>query len=295
MRCTIRAVAGRVKSWEGLERWRAGCRPRLSDVAAAVGVSTASVSLVLRGAPGPSAATRERVLAAAAALGYRADRTASLLARRRTHLIGVPVLLRDPFRAELAEEVQLAAEAAGYALALNAITPAHGERRVVETLLDLRCEALVLLSPELSADALQALGERSAVVVVGRHLAPGSFDVVRVADADGVGQAVDHLVALGHREIVHVDGGTGPMAVDRRTGFLTALARHGLPAAGAVLPGGYTEESGAAAARTLRRSPAAAGRQGCCRPRCWPPTTAARSACWTASCGPASGCRPRSR
>ncbi len=55
-------------------------RPRLEDVAARAGVSTASVSLVLRGRPGPSAATREAVLEAARDLGYRADRTASLLA-----------------------------------------------------------------------------------------------------------------------------------------------------------------------------------------------------------------------
>ena len=43
-------------------------RPGLEDVAAEVGVSPASVSMVLRGAPGPSAATRERVLKAAARL-----------------------------------------------------------------------------------------------------------------------------------------------------------------------------------------------------------------------------------
>ena len=58
-------------------------RPRLDDVAARVGVSSATVSLVLRGVAGPSAETRDRVLEAAAALGYRPDRTASLLARRR--------------------------------------------------------------------------------------------------------------------------------------------------------------------------------------------------------------------
>ena len=97
-------------------------RVRLEDVAAEVGLSPASVSLVLRGVAGPSAETRERVLAAATRLGYRADRTASLLARRRTHLLGVPVALRDAFRAELAEELQLAADAAGYAVALSALT-----------------------------------------------------------------------------------------------------------------------------------------------------------------------------
>src|SRR4051794_35561085 len=80
-------------------------RPRLADVAARAGVSTASVSLVLRGAPGPGAETRERVLEAAAELGYRADRTASLLARRRRYLLGVLLDVRNPFHAELVEEV----------------------------------------------------------------------------------------------------------------------------------------------------------------------------------------------
>src|SRR3569833_772975 len=72
-------------------------RPRLEDVAAEVGVSTAAVSLVLRGAAGPSAATRERVLEAAARLGYRPDRAASLLARRRRRLIGVMLDVRSSY------------------------------------------------------------------------------------------------------------------------------------------------------------------------------------------------------
>lgn len=228
-------------------------RPRLEDVAAEAGVSTASVSLVLRDVPGPSARTRERVLAAAARLGYRADRTASMLARRRTRLLGVPVLLRDAFRAELAEEVQLAADARGYAVALSAITPGSDEARVVETLLDMRCEAVLLLAPELPPSTLVELGARAPLVVVSRHVAPRGFDVVRVADEAGVGEAVDHLVGLGHRRIVHVDGGEAAMATDRREGFLAALHRHGLR--GRVRPGGYVEAAGAAAARALLAEP----------------------------------------
>jgi DNA-binding LacI/PurR family transcriptional regulator len=222
-------------------------RVRLEDVAAEVGVSPASVSLVLRGVAGPSAETRERVLAAASRLGYRADRAASLLARRRTHLLGVPVVLRDAFRAELAEELQLAADAAGYAVALSAVTPVHDDARVVESLLDLRCEALLLLSPALSQAALAELGARTPVVVLGRRLSPAGFDVVRVADDVGVAAAVDHLVGLGHRRIVHVDGGSEPMAAERRAGFRAAT--EGLDAR--VVPGGYDEAAGAAAARAL--------------------------------------------
>jgi DNA-binding LacI/PurR family transcriptional regulator len=222
-------------------------RVRLEDVAAEVGLSPASVSLVLRDVPGPSAETRERVLAAAARLGYRADRTASLLARRRTHLFGVPVILRDAFRAELAEEVQIAAEAAGYTVALSAVTPVHDEQRVVETLLDLRCEAVLLLAPVVAAETMAALAERTALVVIGRQVAPAGFDVVRVADDVGIAAAVEHLVGLGHRRIVHVDGGAAPMAAERRAGFLAATA--GLQAR--VVPGGADEAAGADAARRL--------------------------------------------
>lgn len=212
-------------------------------------MSTASVSLVLRGVAGPSAETRERVLAAAARLGYRADRAASLLARRRTHLLGVPVVLRDAYRSELAEEVQVAADERGYTVALSAITPVHDEQRVVETLLDLRCEAFLLLAPELSPAALAQLGARVPTVVIGRHVTPEGFDVVRAADHEGAATAVDHLVGLGHRHLVHVDGGEAAMAADRRSGFLDALRRHGL--SGEILPGGYVEEAGARAARIL--------------------------------------------
>ncbi len=228
-------------------------RPRLEDVAADVGVSTASVSLVLRGVAGPSAGTRERVLEAAARLGYRADRAASLLARRRTHLLGVPVVLRDAYRSELAEELQVAADGRGYTVALSAVTPVHDEQRVMETLLDLRCEALLLIAPDLSPDALAEVGARVPTVVISRHVEPDGFDVVRAADDEGVATAVDHLVGLGHRDLVHVDGGDAPMAADRRTGFLAALHRHGLD--GRILPGGHVEEAGARAARTLLDGP----------------------------------------
>ena len=66
---------------------RGGRRPTLEDVAAHAGVSRALASIVIRGAAGASDATRERVLASAAALGYRPDPRARLLARRRSRLI----------------------------------------------------------------------------------------------------------------------------------------------------------------------------------------------------------------
>ena len=226
-------------------------RPRLEDVAARVGMSPASVSMVLSNAPGPSAATRERVLAAAAELGYRPDRTASLLARRRTHLVGVQMVVGSAFHAELVEDLYEAAERQGYDVVLSAVTRTRDERRATETLVDFRCEALILLGPVAPAAQLIALGRQLPVVVIGRRVAGDGVDVVRSADADGVGQAVDHLAGLGHRAIAYVDGGRGTIASDRRRGYRTAMRRHRLGDHVRVIAGDHTEAAGARAAGQL--------------------------------------------
>jgi DNA-binding LacI/PurR family transcriptional regulator len=88
-------------------------------------------------------------------------------------------------------------------------------------------------------------------VVIGRRAAGDGVDVVRSADADGVGQAVDHLAGLGHRAIAYVDGGRGTIASDRRRGYRTAMRRHRLAGNVRVLPGDHTEAAGARAARAL--------------------------------------------
>jgi DNA-binding LacI/PurR family transcriptional regulator len=191
------------------------------------------------------------VLAAAAALGYRPDRTASLLARRRSGLIGLMIDVSNSFHAELVENVHAAAARAGYDVVLSTLTRTRSETRAVETLLDFRCEALVLLGPESSAPRLAELDRVLPVVVVGRRLAPPLVDVVRTSDDAGVGQAVDHLVALGHRDIAFVDGGRGTIASDRRRGYRTAMRRHGLGSRARVVPGDHTESAGARAALTL--------------------------------------------
>ncbi|TGB14739.1 LacI family DNA-binding transcriptional regulator [Streptomyces sp. MZ04] len=228
-----------------------GPRPRLEDVAALVGLSSATVSLVLRSAPGPSAQTRERVLGAALRLGYRPDRTASLLARRRSRLLGVMVDIRNTFHTELVEHLYAAAEEFGYDLSLSTLTRARGEPEAIETLLDSRAEALILLGAEASAARLASLDRHLPVVVVGRGIANAELDVVRTSDEEGLDRAVEHLVRLGHRDIAFIDGGGGVVAVDRRRGYRTAMGRHRLADRIRILPGSHTEEAGARSAERL--------------------------------------------
>ncbi|AXG81700.1 LacI family DNA-binding transcriptional regulator [Streptomyces paludis] len=244
-------TAGAGRAAAGPPRPAGGTRPRLEEVAARAGLSTASVSLVLRGAPGPSERTRKRVLQAAADLGYRPDRNASLLARRRSRLLGVLVDMRSAFHAELVEDLYVSAEAIGYDLVLSTVTRTRDEAKAVETLLDFRCEALILLGAEAPAARLAALGQRLPVVVVGRRVGGADLDVVRTADEDGVAQTVGHLAGLGHRSIAFVDGGKGVIAADRRRGYRGAMRRHHLDEHIRIVPGDHTEESGERAARRL--------------------------------------------
>src|SRR5215472_15636771 len=80
--------------------------PTIRDVARSAGVSTALVSVVFRGVPGANQETRTRVFAAAEQLGYRANRTASLMKLRRTMHLGVTLSARNSFHAELVENIQ---------------------------------------------------------------------------------------------------------------------------------------------------------------------------------------------
>ena len=133
-------------------------RPTMQDIADKVGVSKALVSLVFRNAAGPSAETRQRVFAAADELGYRVNRTAALMTARRTHHLGVTINIRNSFHTEIVEHIVAAADRAGYEVVLGAVTPTHGEAKVIETLLDFRCEGILLIGPELSASELASLG-----------------------------------------------------------------------------------------------------------------------------------------
>ncbi len=230
----------------------AGRRPTMADVAARVGVSRQLVSLVMNDSPGPSAPTRQRILQAAEELGYRADKAARMLRRARSRQVGVLFTMEHPLDVHLVEAVYPAAAALDYGVVLSALLATRGEREAIDDLLGLRCEALILIGLSAAAPSdLATVAERVPVVEIGQRTGAEGTDSVRTADADGVRKAVDHLAGLGHRRIAHVDGGVLPGAPERVGGYLDGMRAHGLAALADVIPGDYSEEAGARAARAL--------------------------------------------
>jgi DNA-binding LacI/PurR family transcriptional regulator len=228
-----------------------GSRVTLADVARAAGVSVPLVSIVMRNAPGASPASRERVLAVAAELGYRPDQRARLLRLQRSRLLGVCFGVEHAFHGDLLDAIYRAADARGYDVVLSGVTPNRGEERAVETLLADRCEALLLLGSQLSPARLTRLSSSMPVVVVARRLRNADVDAVHTADAMGAAMAVEHLVGLGHRRIAHVDGGRAPGATDRRNGYRSAMRRYGMADEILIVSGGLGEDDGTRATREL--------------------------------------------
>ncbi|EFL28170.1 LacI family transcriptional regulator [Streptomyces himastatinicus ATCC 53653] len=226
-------------------------RPTMADVAAKAKVSRALVSIVFRNQPGASQKTRDRVLRVADEIGYRPDNAARLLARGRSRTLGVMLTVHNAFHADLVTSVYPEAEGLGYDVLLAATAPGHGESHAVESLISHRCEAVILLGPDAPTADLDALGRRTVAVSVGRRVPGARVDSVRSSEGKGVRQAMDHLVELGHRHIVHIDGGRGPGSAERRRAYRAAMRRHGLDSGVRVIPGAHTEESGIAAGHLL--------------------------------------------
>ncbi|WKX15110.2 LacI family DNA-binding transcriptional regulator [Streptomyces sp. NL15-2K] len=216
----------------------------MADVAEKAGVSRALVSIVFRNQPGASEETRERVLRVADEIGYRPDSAARLLARGRSRTLGVMFIVRQTFQTDLIEGIYPEAERLGYDVLLSAAAPGRSEEKAVEALLSHRCEALILLGSGADAAYLDELGRRTATVSVSRRVPHARVDFVHSAEAKGIRQAMDHLVELGHRRIVHIDGGRGPGSAERRRAYRASMRRHGLTAEARVIPGEHTEQSG---------------------------------------------------
>ncbi|MDI5980391.1 LacI family DNA-binding transcriptional regulator [Amycolatopsis magusensis] len=229
-------------------------RPTMEDVAARAGVSRALVSLVMRNSPKVSEQRRTAVLKAADELGYQPHVMARSLASRTSTVLGVMVSdLRNAFFADVVEGLDSAAQAAGFDLILNtgSRSPAR-EQAALRSLLSFRPAGVILLSPVLSAAAVEKAAEQCPLVLVSRTSRLSTVDTVNDDGTAGVALAVDHLVERGHRRIVHFDGGSAASAAARRRGYRAAMARHGLEPR--IVRSEHTDTAGEKAVRELLSS-----------------------------------------
>src|SRR5690242_15942435 len=165
------------------------------DVATRAGVSKSVVSRVMRGESAVSSASRSAVMAAAEALGYRANAVARSLVQRRTYNVGVLVSdLHNIFFAEVLDGLYAAASELGYrALITTGNRDPDAESRALEQLLELRADGLVLAGARVPAEKVEAAAREVPTAVVGSNLRLRHVDVVVDDDFHGAELAVRHL------------------------------------------------------------------------------------------------------
>lgn len=226
-------------------------QPTMEDVAAHAGVSRALVSLVMRNSPRVSEASREKVLASAAALGYRPNVWARNLASGQTNTIGVMLNdLHNPYFTELAEgAAAMAAEEGMEVLITSGWQRESGEQAAIETLLNLRVDGLVVVAGRFATSVFDEIARQTHCVAVARFGRPDSMDTICNDEASGAAMIVDHLISLGHTRIAHVDGGHSPGAPERRDAFVEAMYQRGL--APVVIGGEFDEHAGLEGAARL--------------------------------------------
>jgi len=205
-----------------------GRRVTIHDVAARAGVSQPTASLVLSNHPRArvAALTRQRVLAAAAELGYRPNVIARSLTRRRSFALGVIVPdVRNPFVADVVHGAERVAADAGYAVLLcDQQTSDIGKH--LEILRSRQIDGILLDAvgaATLPADALAGVN----VVLIDE---PSERWPGIATDAVGAGRmAADHLLQLGHRRIAFVGPATDVhMFRMRERGFAARLREDGV-------------------------------------------------------------------
>ncbi|GAA1901216.1 LacI family DNA-binding transcriptional regulator [Streptomyces durmitorensis] len=232
--------------------------PTLRDVAERVGVSAMTASRALRDDSRVLPATRERIRAAAAELGYRPNEVArSLRLGRGTGLVGLVVTnLANPFYSRLALGVDSVIVDDGFKTVIgNTGQDLDSERELVADLVARRVDGIIAVPASADQRHLAAAAADGVPVVLASRPPEGfDADCVLVDDFGGALAATARLITRGHRRIGFLGS---PPAVytgtERLRGYAAALAAHGLPYDERYVRQGQTEprEARRAAAELL--------------------------------------------
>ena len=183
----------------------------------------------MRGAEGVAPATRERVLAAVAAVGYRPNVLARNLVQRRTTTVGIVVGdLANPIFSELAKLAEQRLSAAGLAAMIcNTDGQPASEQEKVETLLEHRVAGILMLQYSGEPSTLARLRAAGTAVAIVSQWESGA-DCVVLDERRGAELAVGHLLDLGHRRIAYLSSELVELSTDtaRLDGYGRALEQY---------------------------------------------------------------------
>ena len=225
------------------------------DVARRAGVSRTTVSFVLNNAPGMqiSAETRQRVLDAAADLGYVPDAAAQALASGRSMTIGLLLARRsrligsDMFLLQTIETLLREVNCCGMRLLLEVSEDYENSESYLKLVRSNSIDGVLYSGPRLNDTALRFMVDQGVPTVLMGALPDSSYDYVDIDNRLSARQGVAHLTALGHRSIACITNAPSMYAASqaRLRGYKDVLEEAGLPVDSALVRyGHFNSESG---------------------------------------------------
>ncbi len=204
----------------------------IRDVAQRAGVSIATVSRVVNGISTVAPELAERVWNVIREVGYVPNTQARALVSGRSRMLGLVVSeITNPFFPELVQEFENLAVQQGYEVFIGSTNyDAVRTEALIRRMLQRSVDGVAIMTFGIEEELIQKLVERAfPLVFVDAGPVLPNIRVLKVNYGEGIREAVQHLAALGHRQIAFI---TGPLqmrsAVARRDAFLSAMAELGL-------------------------------------------------------------------
>ncbi len=208
----------------------------IRDVARTAGVAVSTVSLVLNRKGRVSRETERKVLDAIEKLHYHPQRSARGLVTHHSGNLGF-ILSTDhfsnaePFYTKIFLGTEFEARSHDYYVLLTTIEQQFSEKQIPRFLLEKNVDG-VILAGTVPGKILETIRERDLPCVLIDYYPPvGNYSSVLIDNADGIRQAVTHLIGKGHRDLLFVGGDfQHPGMRERREAFCRTMADHGLAA-----------------------------------------------------------------
>ena len=226
-------------------------RPTLSDVAKMAGVSVATASRALSNPDLVADSTRRAVRDAAESCGYKVNLVARSLRIQRTNtLLVLQPCIDNAFYPALLRGIEETSLAYGYSVMVGFTDKSEKHREAYADLMSNgRVDGVIVIDGGARVDGITGPKPEVPAVQVLDLVYGGAVPAVRVDDQQVADIAVSHLASLGHRRIAHISGPEQSIpAMDRKRGFLAAMARLGLAVDDDLVKPGDNRRQGAAEA-----------------------------------------------
>jgi DNA-binding LacI/PurR family transcriptional regulator len=232
----------------------------IGKIAKRAKVSTATVSRTINGSDKVTPETAERVWRVVRSMGYQPNSYARALVSGKSRMLGLIISdIVNPFFPELVRSFEEIALENGYEV-IVANTGYDPERmaRGVSRMLERKAEGVAVITSEMGEDFVAQIAERRIPIVFLDTARVGAgVSKIKVDYSQGINEAVQHIVGLGHKRIAFVSGPVELRSAEtRRTAFLKCLRQYGaMPDENLIAHGNHRIDGGQAAMEQLLALP----------------------------------------